>query len=275
MTPVQQRARSIMQGVGPLAAPLTGEEAAIMQSAAGAPGVAPFRGLADLRSRLTTAITAARTEPGQAQTVRRLSMLLDGVHDTMAGAANGADLAPAAAADGVASTPGFGTSATFPAPSTPVAAPNVGGEVFTPSGQRVGVNYELADAGNLVTSHDQDMQPNPAFPQELQPRQRDRAASQAQVAKIAGQLQPERLGASSTVADGAPIVGPDNIVESGNGRVLAIRRAYAANGPQAAAYRDWLAGQGHDTTGMAEPVLIRRRTTEMTPQQRVAFTGRG
>lgn len=43
---------------------------------------------------------------------------------------------------------------------------------------------------------------------------------------MAGQLVPELLGRSATVADGAPIVGPDGIVESGNGRVLALRRAY-------------------------------------------------
>ena len=64
-------------------------------------------------------------------------------------------------------------------------------------------------------------------------------------------------------------------MESGNGRVLGLRRAYDANGPQASSYRDWLASQGHDTAGMDQPVLIRRRTTDLTPEQRVSFAAEG
>ncbi len=259
MTPVRARAQQIAASVGPNAAPLAGDEGAIMRTAAALPDVQSFGDLKDLRQRVTDAIRQERQANGSTPAVARMSQLLDGVHDAMAGAANGAEMAPAAS----------------PAGGAQVAAPNVGGQVFTPSGQRVGVRYEVADAGDLVTSHNQDMTPNPAFPPELQPRQRDRAASEVQVANIASRLQPERLGASSTVADGAPIVGPDGIVESGNGRVMALRRAYQADGPQAASYRDWLAGQGHDTTGMQQPVLIRRRTTDMTPEQRVAFAGEG
>jgi len=259
MTPVRARAQQIAASVGPNAAPLAGDEGAIMRTAAALPDVQSFGDLKDLRQRVTDAIRQERQANGSTPAVARMSQLLDGVHDAMAGAANGAEMAPASS----------------PAAGAQVAAPNVGGDVFTPSGQRVGVRYEVADAGDLVTSHNQDMTPNPAFPPELQPRQRDRAASEVQVANIASRLQPERLGASSTVADGAPIVGPDGIVESGNGRIMALRRAYQADGPQAASYRNWLAGQGHDTTGMQQPVLIRRRTTDMTPEQRVVFAGEG
>ena len=56
---------------------------------------------------------------------------------------------------------------------------------------------------------------------------------------------------------------------------MALRKAYEANGPQAQAYRDWLTSQGHDISGMKQPVLVRRRTTDMTPQQRVAFAAEG
>lgn len=263
MQPVRAKAQEIARGIGPNAAPLAGDEAAIMQTAAKLPDVQSFRDLADLRGRLTDTIRQERQANGSTPAVARMSQLLDGVHEAMTGAANGADLAPAADA----APRSAGAS---------VAAPSVGGEVFTPSGQRSDVRYEVVDGNNLVTSHDhRTLAPNPAFPQELQPRQRERAVSEVQVAKIASQLQPERLGASSTVADGAPIVGPDNLVESGNGRVMGLRRAYDANGPQAQSYRDWLAGQGHDTTGMQQPMLIRRRTTDMTPEERVAFTREG
>lgn len=44
-----------------------------------------------------------------------------------------------------------------------------------------------------------------------------------QVNAIAAGLQPERLGPSSEADFETPIVGPDNVVESGNGRTMAIR----------------------------------------------------
>ncbi|MFZ2106482.1 MAG: hypothetical protein WAV18_14090, partial [Roseiarcus sp.] len=121
-----------------------------------------------------------------------------------------------------------------------VAAPNVGDSIFTPSGRQVGVQYRVVEGKHLVTSNNPDMTPNPEFPQELQPRDRGRAASETQVSRIAGQLQPERLGASSSVGEGAPIIGPDGVVESGNGRVLGIRRAYAQGGDSAQKYRAYL-----------------------------------
>src|SRR5262249_35294427 len=135
--------------------------------------------------------------------------------------------------------------------------------------------YEVIDAANpqggLIASHTSEGNPNPAFPPELQPRDRSRVASTAQIAQMAGNLQPERLGASASAAEGAPIIGPDNVVESGNARVLALSKAYEANSTQAQAYRSWLESQGFDTSNMAAPVLVRRRLTELSPEDRVAF----
>src|SRR5690606_34653020 len=59
---------------------------------------------------------------------------------------------------------------------------------------------------------------------------------------------------------------------SGNGRTLAVLSAYRQNMPSAQRYRDWLKSQGYDTTGIGNPILIRRRTTELTPEERAAFT---
>ena len=151
------------------------------------------------------------------------------------------------------------------------ATPATGSSVFTPSGRRVGVQYGIADASDLTASHLPDMRPNPDYPANLQPRDRSRAASDAQIADIAANMQPERLGASASAAEGAPIVRPDGIVESGNGRVLAIQRAHAQGGAQSAAYRDFLASQGYDTTGMKAPVLVRRRTSDLSPDDRIRF----
>ena len=64
---------------------------------------------------------------------------------------------------------------------------------------------------------------------------------------MAARLQPERLGRSPEANSGAPIVGPDNVVESGNGRTLALGKAYGS--ARAGDYRNWLQSQGVDTTG--------------------------
>ena len=152
-------------------------------------------------------------------------------------------------------------------------APAPADVVFDASGRRLEVGYELVDVDSLVTSHRDDFAVNPAFPAVLQPRERGRAVSQAQVAAIAGDLQPERLGRSPDASTGAPIIGPDSVVESGNARVMALRQVYQdGRGAAARRYRQWLADQGFDIAGIDKPVLVRRRRTELTPDERVAFT---
>ena len=46
---------------------------------------------------------------------------------------------------------------------------------------------------------------------------------------MADDLKPELLGESAKISDGAPIAGLDGVIESGNGRMMAIRQA-AENG---------------------------------------------
>lgn len=143
------------------------------------------------------------------------------------------------------------------------------GRVYDADGRSVGVRYEVVEADALITSHNSDLGPNPAFPPELQPRDRTRAMSQEQIAGIAANLQPERLGFSTDAANGAPIVGPDGLVESGNGRVLAIRRAMESGGAAADNYRAYLRAQNFDISEFRNPVLIARRVTDL--EDRVAF----
>ena len=160
-------------------------------------------------------------------------------------------------------------------PSGPEAAPSPPAgtqRVFTPSGTGVDTRPEVVDASKLTTSHTGDMAVNPNYPAELQPRDRSRAASGEQVAAIASNLRPELLGDGAGATTGAPIVGPDGAVESGNARVLALRRAYDLNNVGSQRYRDWLKSQGFDTAGMKEPVLVRRRVSDLTPDQREQFT---
>ncbi|WP_375408501.1 LPD38 domain-containing protein [uncultured Methylobacterium sp.] len=138
-------------------------------------------------------------------------------------------------------------------------------KVSTAAGRSIEVEAVVIEARDLVTSADG------GFDQAVQPRQRDRAASQAQIRDIATQLDPERLGYSAEADRGAPIVGPDAMVESGNGRVLAIRRVYDQGGEAAARYRAWLEKQGVDLSGFQEPVLVRQRLTSMSTEERGAF----
>lgn len=134
--------------------------------------------------------------------------------------------------------------------------------VITERGLEVPVRYRLVDASALITSHTDALELDPRFPPELQPRDRTRAASEQQIAKIENGIRPELLGESVKASDGAPIVGADGVVESGNARTIALRRAYARG--KAGAYREWLKGNaarlGLDPAavdGMAAPVLVR------------------
>ncbi len=146
----------------------------------------------------------------------------------------------------------------------------------TEKGQQVDMHFALVEADDLIASHDTFLKQNPSYPQELQPRERDRAVYEAQVHSIAANLEPEWLGDSPKVGEGAPIVGSDLVVESGNGRVIALRRAYESRPEKAKQYRDWLSqnaarfGISPDAvTGAKAPVLIRVRDTEV---DRVQFT---
>jgi ddrB-like ParB superfamily domain len=146
--------------------------------------------------------------------------------------------------------------------------PGAVAEVVTERGLTAPVRYRLIEAGDLVTSHADDLAPNAAFPAELQPRDRTRAASADQVARIENRIDPELLGESRKASDGAPIVGPDGVVESGNARTIALRRAYGSD--KADGYRAWLAENAErfgltreDVAGMQRPVLVRERLGEI------------
>ncbi len=138
--------------------------------------------------------------------------------------------------------------------------------VVAADGRNVEVKPIVVEASSLIASSDA------GFDASLQPRQRERAASAAQIRSIAARLDPERLGRSAEADRGAPIIGPEGMVESGNGRVLAIREAYRQGGESAQRYRDFIAGHGVDVSGFKEPVLVRQRVTELSPEERRAFT---
>lgn len=135
-------------------------------------------------------------------------------------------------------------------------------------GNAIGFVYEVVNANDLITSHDVNLNVNEKYPNELQPRERTRAASQMQVNDIVNNLQPEFLGENPKISDGSPIVGNDNIVESGNGRTIALTKMYQSKHKNAQKYTDWLISNaetfGIDTNNLPNnPVLVRRRITEV------------
>lgn len=124
--------------------------------------------------------------------------------------------------------------------------------------------YEVKSLDELIASNDLAYGVNPLYPSELQPRDRTREASRQQIERMAEDLRPELLGESPKLSDGAPIIGMDNVVESGNGRTLAIAKAYESG--RAEEYRAFLeqyaAERGIDIAGINNPVLVRTRLTD-------------
>lgn len=131
--------------------------------------------------------------------------------------------------------------------------------------------YEVKSLSDLIASNDAAYGVNPLYPADLQPRDRTREASRQQIENMADDLKPEWLGESAKLSDGAPIIGVDNVVESGNGRTLAINRAYETG--KADNYRAYIekyaAEKGWDISGIDRPVLVR---TRLTDTDRVQFT---
>ena len=137
------------------------------------------------------------------------------------------------------------------------------------AGQRIPVEYQVVDLAQIQPSHI-DGEPNPNYTNvELQNRaSRGTVQDVADLREKATNITPERLLRAPTSAEGAPVVNELGEVIAGNGRAEIIRYAYE-NPETAEKYRKAIEQAGFDTTGLAQPVLIRRNTT-MTPEEQVA-----
>ena len=133
------------------------------------------------------------------------------------------------------------------------------------------------EMNDLITSHDDNLVLNKDYPQDLQGRRRESFASREQIEDIARNLDPLQLGGSRLPDTGAPIIGEGLVVESGNGRTLALRKALA-NHPEAwANYQEWLRkalpefGIVEDISKIERPVLVRVRKTRLSKADRITF----
>ena len=150
-------------------------------------------------------------------------------------------------------------------------------EVVTGEGTTVQTRFRVVDASELIASNTESFAVNKKYPKELQPRKRDRAAGISQVEKILSGLDPERLGESRMASDGAPIIGDDMVVESGNGRTIALKLMYkrgTATEKSRSKYISWLkenAGRfgllEADIDAVKSPVLVRVRETDVDRAQ--------
>ncbi|WP_226783195.1 hypothetical protein [Oceaniglobus trochenteri] len=166
----------------------------------------------------------------------------------------------APSASGGASAAGGGGAVDYSGYSTSRGYTDTG-QVRYGDGKQIDVEYVVADLSTLRQASG-----------DLQPRDRGRASSDAQVAQIAAGLDPALLMPSPTADRGTPIVGPDDVIESGNGRMLALGRAYDQGLDRAQAYRQAIEAAGYEIPeGIERPVLIARRTSQMSDAERRTF----
>lgn len=131
--------------------------------------------------------------------------------------------------------------------------------------------YRVMDIDDLIPSHTDALAVNPKYPRELQPRIRERAASRLQIDNMAQNLNPKVLLRDTGFLDTGPmIIGSDHVVESGNGRVLALRRALQDYPDKYRLYRSMLINMSNNygitdeaIEAMKYPVLVRERITDV------------
>lgn len=129
--------------------------------------------------------------------------------------------------------------------------------------------YKIVPAGDITASHDMNYAVNDLYPAEYQPRDRNRPQMRGQVEKMTKGMKPELLAESQFVNEGAPVVNNSGVVLNGNGRVMAVQKAYKgltdAHKKSAKAYKDYLVSIApslgiapEKVQSMDHPVLVRQ-----------------
>jgi hypothetical protein len=140
------------------------------------------------------------------------------------------------------------------------------------------MTHRIVEMDDLIPSNTRGGGVNPAYDAELQPRDRRRSSSQAQIDKIARGLNPEVMTEDFKRIDaGSPIIDARGMVLSGNGRTLALQRhedGSAYPGKQSE-YRDEVLRVAKDlgidpaeVAKMKNPVVVRQLEPNVDP---VAF----
>lgn len=146
--------------------------------------------------------------------------------------------------------------------------------VVTDKKTELHARYRIVPASALTTSNVYDgdtIARNGDYPQPLQPRERSgRKEMQVQTDGMAADLHPADLEASRNLNQGAPLIRKDGVVLNGNGRTMAITRAYQLRNASGKAYTRYLCEHAEDfgftkaqmqaavkAKGMDKPILVR------------------
>jgi len=177
---------------------------------------------------------------------------------------------PQAGFAGTKHTPGESERKATPAAGAGPASGQTVGETTKAYGndpnQSYTMRHELVDMGSIQASNTANGGINPKYDASLQPRDRSRASSQAQIADVAQNMNPEVMTTDFHRIDaGTPIIDAHGNVLSGNGRTLALQRAAELHPDKYAAYKDAIKAEakaaGIDPAAvdkMQNPVLVRR-----------------
>ena len=136
--------------------------------------------------------------------------------------------------------------------------------VITDDGKEFNVVYKVVSADDVVASNlpTDGLPVNSKYPSAMQPRNRQRVAMQEQINSMSNNLRPADLTESRNLNQGAPVIKSDGAVLNGNGRTIAIQKAWL-NG-KADKYKQYLLDNAEklginpaDIEGTEHPILVR------------------
>lgn len=135
----------------------------------------------------------------------------------------------------------------------------------TDPNQSYQMQHRLVDLSEIHASNTANGGINPDYDPRLQPRDRSRSASQAQIDEVARKMNPDVLLTDFHAIDrGTPIIDAHGNVLSGNGRTLALAHASENYPEHYDQYREHLRAQAqalgidpNEVDRMAHPVLVR------------------
>ena len=138
------------------------------------------------------------------------------------------------------------------------------------------MQFRIVELNDLITSHTLDFVLNKFFPQELQSRFRELGINRAQILDIISRFNPdEMINVIGLVEAGPAIIGSDMVVESGNGRTLALAMMIRDYPEKFKSYTDALTANldnlgftPESIEGIEHPVLVRLRLDDV---DRISF----
>ena len=100
---------------------------------------------------------------------------------------------------------------------------------------------------------------NEGYDQKLQPRNREGVASKEQIQEIFDKFNPQRLFDNTVTSDGRPIILPNHMVISGNGRIEVLRKVFQDEEKRQQyidAVHEYAQKHNVDISGMKQPVYV-------------------